>query len=656
MPTLRILGFLLLILTLWTLPVQAQSWSGIIDRSRAIDWNQAGVPGGIPTNRPNCTTAACLALATGGVGAVTTATINAAIAANPGTVINIRAGTFTISGGISLGTNNVTLRGAGPDQTKLVMTGTTSCLGYSANICLGTAGGTLGLGSSGAWSTNWTGPYTQGTTVLNVASTANIVAGRIVVLDQLDDTADTGGIMQIWTSGFCQDCFTPDGRHLGTEGSRYRPQQQIVKVVSVDSVANQITITPGVYMPNWRSGQSPQVWGWGTTDASTVFGVGLEDMTIDTFSSQGQIGNLQFSNSYGCWIKNVRSLMAGRGHFQAVQAAHFEVRDSYFYGSTAHQADAYGINITYADDFLIINSIMHNSVAGYLGKSVGSVLAYNYTFDNEFGGSCAAGGGYTGGCTWVGIWNTHYAGGGMTLAEGNQTPGYIADNSAGNSPLGTMFRNHFNGWDDCHLTTCHDTTAKLNFRQAIKLKSWARAYNVVGNVLGTSGVAMTYQASTEAPNAGIYILGSSSTNSDALVASSLLRWGNYDTTNAATRWVSAEIPTTGITYINGNAVPATQTLPASFFLSGQPSFWVTPYGTPAWPPIGPDVTGGNVSGVAGHVYDIPAKRCFNNLTNDPAYSSSNPPVKLFNANACYGNTTSGADTVAPAAPKNLTVQ
>src|SRR5438093_8474837 len=33
---------------------QAAAWSGIIDPSRAIDWSQAGVPGGIPTNRTQC--------------------------------------------------------------------------------------------------------------------------------------------------------------------------------------------------------------------------------------------------------------------------------------------------------------------------------------------------------------------------------------------------------------------------------------------------------------------------------------------------------------------------------------------------------------------------------------------------------------------------
>src|SRR5262249_18990644 len=115
----------------------------------------------------------------------------------------------------------------------------------------------------------------------------------------------------------------------------------------------------------------------------------------------------------------------------------------------------------------------------------------------------------------------------------------------------------------------------------------------------------------------------------------LLRWGNYDTVNDATLWVSSDIPTTGIPRINGNAVPSSQNLPNSFFLTSQPAtWWATPWGTPRWPPIGPDVTGGNVQGVSGHVYDIPAKLCFTHMANDPAYSVS-PAVKLFNAKSCY---------------------
>lgn len=643
-----ILALVLLNLTFWTLPVQAQSWSGIINPSRAIDWSQAGVPGGIPTTRTNCVTAACVDLAPGGTGTVSTATINAAIAGAPAnTVVRIRAGTFTLTGGLTMSTNNVTLRGAGPDQTTLTMTGTVNCLGYGggSSICVQGADARLGLGSAGAWSTSWSGPYTQGTTQLTVASSASMVAGRIAVLDQLDDTTDNGGIIQAWTTGFCQDCFTPPARQLGTEGGRRRPQNQIVKIVSVDS-PTQVTITPGVYMPNWRAGQSPQIWGWGTTNASTVVGVGIENLTLNnTSSGAGRQGVVMFASAYGSWMKNVRSLYAHRSHVQFNQSAHIEIRDCFFYGAFSHAAESYGVDSVYTGDNLVVNSIFHWTVAAFLGPSHGSVIAYNYTIDNQFYSTV----------TWSGIWNTHDAGGGMTLAEGNQTPGYVADNSAGNSPLGTMFRNHFSGIDDCVILGCADGGTKTLYRQPIKLKSWGRAYNAVGNVLGTSGAASTYQNTSETASSVIYLLGSSSTALDPITTSSLLRWGNYDTVNGATRWLSSEIPTNGITFINGNPVPATQTLPASFFLSARPSFWVTPWGTPAWPPIGPDVTGGNVSGVAGHVHDIPAKRCFNNMTNDSAYPSSNPRIKLFNATACYGGNPP-SDSTSPLPPQNVTVR
>src|SRR5206468_5948895 len=126
-------------------------------------------------------------------------------------------------------------------------------------------------------------------------------------------------------------------------------------------------------------------------------------------------------------------------------------------------------------------------------------------------------------------------------------------------------------------------------------------------------------------------------SSDPLVATSLLRWGNYDTVNNAVRFVPAEVPTTGVPFVRGNPVPATQTLPPSFFLTSKPSWWGTPWGNPPWPAIGPGVTGGNVvagsgpaSTLGGHVYKIPARLCFENTPRDGAN-----PWLLFNAANCY---------------------
>jgi hypothetical protein len=88
-----------------------------------------------------------------------------------------------------------------------------------------------------------------------------------------------------------------------------------------------------------------------------------------------------------------------------------------------------------------------------------------------------------------------------------------------------------------------------------------------------------------------------------------------------------------------NGIPATETLPASFYLAAHPSplWWG---GSIAWPPIGPDVTFG---GVGGHAGSIPASLCFGSLAVDPEYADDPPlypggsRVRVFNANFqfCY---------------------
>src|SRR5215469_13455340 len=37
-------------------PIHPQAWSGVLDPTRAIDWSEAGIPGGIPNRTPNCAT------------------------------------------------------------------------------------------------------------------------------------------------------------------------------------------------------------------------------------------------------------------------------------------------------------------------------------------------------------------------------------------------------------------------------------------------------------------------------------------------------------------------------------------------------------------------------------------------------------------------
>src|SRR5260221_11031497 len=116
----------LILLSMIPTSVGAQQWSGILDPSRAVDWSQVGVFGGIPTTWPNCTTAACNTLYGG---TVTTTSINNALSSAPAqTVVRFPAGTLTVPA-FTAGQKNVIRRGRAEYQTKLVSSGNTTTLG-----------------------------------------------------------------------------------------------------------------------------------------------------------------------------------------------------------------------------------------------------------------------------------------------------------------------------------------------------------------------------------------------------------------------------------------------------------------------------------------------------------------------------------------------
>jgi hypothetical protein len=172
----------------------------------------------------------------------------------------------------------------------------------------------------------------------------------------------------------------------------------------------------------------------------------------------------------------------------------------------------------------------------------------------------------------------------------------------------------------------------------------SRYFNVIGNVLGQSGVQTVYNLNPASPTSpggntafSIYAIGWAgpvatlasdvAPTNDVFSVTSFYRWGNYDTVNAAVQWNPAEVPsalsdTTGSPSIYAVPVPASQSLPPSFFMSAQPSWWATPWGTPPWPANGPDVTGGNIAGVGGHANSLPAALCYTNAPVDTSYQQS----------------------------------
>lgn len=660
----------------------AQLWSGILAPTRAVDWSATspGVVGGIPSATwPQCTTSACNTVLTAGALA-TAAQINSALASAPAkSYVQLAAGTYAMISGINM-KPNVVLRGAGPDSTFLVFTGGTSCSGEGAQICFmdslgyfygstyvapGATNAATFCGTASSGSCNNT--YPQGATTVqltNIGSTG-VANGQFIYLDQVNDnisspsTSATSGLIVCDTTSSTDGCSLEGGSPgrcssgaggsgCASNGGVDRNMVQIVKVLSGCSSTCKgagpfsVTITPGLYGQKWSASQSPGAW-W---SSSTMQYAGLENVSIDSSAvgSSTQSG-IYFNNAFNCWVSNVRSISPNRNHVWFWSSAHDTVQNSYFFGTQKATSLSYGVETFIGSDNLVVNNIFEQVTAPVeQGPSTGSVFAYNFSVNDTF--------------VTVAAWMQqafafrHDAGSMYNLSEGNISSGYWEDVFHGTGGANTAFRNYALGWE----------SGKTEETVPVQLYSYNREDNFIGNVLGCNNATASYPGNCGAPAqksyttsngpgaaAAIYDLGAGNHESstvvlpDPYVATSILRWGNYDVVKGAAQWNNSEVPS-GLSDGYANSVPSSETLPQSFWSTAAPSFW----GSQPWPAIGPDVSGGNVPGVAGHVYLNPAANCY--LTTMAGPATGTGVVLTFNANKCYGSVpapTGITDTVVP---------
>jgi hypothetical protein len=622
--------------------LHAQQWSGVLNRSRAIDWSTAGVAGGIPTNRTQC--GAAIAAYSGAP-----TTINNALAAcGANQFVQLGAGTFNLSSGIVIkGTSNVTLRGMGADQTLLVFAATDPCSGIFADICVESADLNWSGGPSNG-PVNWTAGFSQGATVITLASVPNLKVGSPIYLDQLDDTADTGGVY-VCSSTAC----SLQGGGGGQRAGRYQFQIATVAACNGSSTPGAacsgtnvpVTIARGVDMPNWDPSKQPQAW-WAT---NAMTGVGIENLSVDnTASEPASAGEgIAFFNATNSWVSGVRDIDSLRAHVGLEYSSHITVRNNYFFLTQNSIDQSYGVDCFASSDNLVENNIFQ-AVSGplTLNGCTGSVFAYNYAV-NLF---------YTGSVGWVqAMTNPHTGGVAMDMYEGNVGTRIDSDAFHGTHNFITAFRNYWTGYEpSCWQSGATYATAVYgpctNPPQPVNLLSHSRFYNFVGNVLGHTGTQTQYISSSG--GSPIYELGTGNSANgvtvtpDPLVQSTIMLWGNYDTVNATSRFLASEVPTvlTGIQSLLSSILPSSNNLPASFYTSSRPIWW--PSSKP-WPLIGPDVTGGNVSGVAGHAYTLPAQDCFASM-GGPVNGTGG--VLSFNAANCYGTQVSSAPPPPPPPP------
>jgi hypothetical protein len=592
-------------------PAGGGLWKGILDPSRAIDWTHAGVEGGIPSR-----TMLCKTLSPGASGA----DINTAIKDCPvGQVVVLAAGAYAISDTGIVMKSGVTLRGAGADKTMLSFTATTYCNNQNAAICFAGSnewGGDARALPGGSNYADWTDGYAQGSnqiTLSNVGS-AKIAVGQFIHLDQANDTAP--GPAFFVCDNTTAPCSLEGGNGGRTLQNVLRSQVQIVKVTAVSG--NVYTIDPPLYSPNWRASQKPAAW-WANT---LLENAGVEDLSVDATNSKGMT-NVSFINAANDWVKGVRlvrTCTCQRDLVQITDAAHITVESNYLYGTQGKSVN-YGVEAYVASDNLVQNNIMQHVVAPMMVQpALGSVLAYNYAINDTYDDGFASNP-----LHWmIGMADQHNAGVEYNLYEGNIGPGIGADVIHGNQLANTLFRNYLLGSDP----------GRTDATIAITLSSYNRYHNVVGNVLGTPGYTKTYEVNTGIGQSGlVYNIGNGDKENgvtipdDPVVKQTLMLWGNYDVVSAAVRWDASDVPS-GINPFP-NAVPASLTLPPSFYRTAAPGFW--PKGKP-WPPIGPDVSGGNLANLGGHANSIPALDCYKSMSG-PADGTGMPLT--FSAAGCY---------------------
>lgn len=696
-----------LVLCLLTAPCFGQLWSGILDPTRApVTWPNAGVTGGIPTNR----TIACATISpfgSNGTGVLTTvgtavtrvsgtnfnvAWVNAYVHITPtdgntsdndtyqisavadashmtltstagshtnsnfvgagslpatpinsaiascasGQYVSLSAGSYYLASGVTFaGRSDVTLRGLGADQTFLVFIHDDSCQGQSAVLCI--PGNGLGYYGPGPPShiVNWTAGYAQGTTAITLSATTGLSVGMYIMVDGCNtglSASGCGGSEGINSNDMvnCQlinTCTTESGG--ATPQRPQRAQRDFFKVTNI--AGNVVTLDHGIRQPNWAAlaalgTGTTQAWWGSSTDYSS--GDGIEDLSADSSASGAGAANITLIFTHDSWVSGVRTLYGPnpRAHVLLYQTAHVTVQNSYSYGSVSEGAGPthYGVEEFPGYDDLIQNNIFQRRTSPYvMDGAVGTVVAYNFVVNDQYSVSPTF---------MQASFYSHEGGNWGILWEGNIGPGYKSDVVHASSNMPTTFRNRFIGWEP----------NKTSETGAAKVYALQRFQNHIGNVTGKSDYFTSYEGSSgTCPNLSVWGFGCGGPITDTFTYTSAMRWGNVSCFSGSCdsgRFVSGEVPSGIANY--ANAVPASHSLPSSFYLSSKPSW----FGTLPWPGIGPDITGGSIDATNGTATWVAqplggfanlnsAQNCWENVMSGTADGSGGP--FSFNAAACY---------------------
>lgn len=620
----------LLLFALLSAPAFGQLWSGVLSTSHGTDWTKAGVQGGIPSAAwAQC--GSTIAAYTGTGQAIT----DAIAACGVNQYVHLGTGTFHLSTGITwtkagVAKSNTVLRGDGANATFLIFSSGASitCPLEASLICVSSVDGTY---FSSNTSYSWTAGYSQNSTTVTLASSVGISPGVVLVLNQCDtgfsgttlcptgSSVDNGNYFNASEacvlnggSTACTTGASNSGPNSGN-GSARRFQTEFHTVVSCSPSCNTagstvVTMGEGLIHPNFNTSQSPQAWFF-----TPITNVGVENLSIDGSATTTAATGISSQSSLNYWIKGVRIVWANKDSVRWIQGVHFTLQDSYIF--EAQFVDSHAWQMIATGFGLIQNNIVQQHRDAGLAESddTGTVIAYNTVMGNcnylSGSNSCQSD-------NLQASYRTHSNGDDFELYEGNVGTYYSSDSDHGTHLSQTFFRNFFTGWESCAFagTNCGAFTNKDFLTNAYVAYGYVgRYHNVVGNVFGTPGFHTNYQLSGGVPDLhSVYGIAGPKSGAtppfDTLVLSTTLRWGNYDVVRATNSFCASghtgfvatcgsvsEVPSGIAVFPNavptqGDTVGGQSVMPSSFYLSSKPAW----FGSHTWPPIGPDVTSGDV--------------------------------------------------------------
>lgn len=659
-----------------------------------IDWTQAGIVGGIPVRSTIfCTFYNASGAPSSGTGSngdyyfrtdvghasamykkasgswSTTgnefaADLQTALNAAPtDNVVFLKAGTFYVSTNLTV-PSHVVLRGSGADQTILSTHGTSGAV-----IQAGSGDPPSALANSVDISS---GSTAQSQSIV-VTSGTNFAVNGYALISELNDPAYVSPIGGDGTSASYVDAYW--------NGSRVRGQ--IVKVTSVagttigfdtplysnygapaqTAYAGGTTYTAGMIVSSGgncyvfinstpSSGHAPPNGTYWTQEScnpqalpfpSSEEYAGVENLQIYSNNTGYNEGVLLERCNY-CWVKGVEfNYVDGNGDYIVTQwCYHVEFRDNYFSSAYNHTSGSTENQI--ALEYKTTASKVENNICERTQTceqtsfgSSGNVVAYNFSVSSVSQDDQTLLVGLIGY-----LHNPHSQ---FNLFEGNVAPYFNPDSVWGTHSANTFFRN----WSKGTARACLPLTGRSAVNCTGANGVWATTadraidigpldpyMNFIGNVIGSAEMSalsgsLTLTSNIQWPTTRSYTgvaygtsfgfattgdTGTAPLDSTNAFTNTFLH-GNYNNISAAVTW-------------NGSY---THTLPASFYLSGKPTWWPA---TIVYPAIGPDVSGSGPGGFTSSTTTAnPAMNCFFNFMGGTEGSAGSP--YSFNANTCYAS-------------------